>query len=59
MWPYRDESEVEALESHLEEQLGRELTAREKFYIALSQACLTRHSSAENDADTSDGLKAA
>jgi hypothetical protein len=42
MWVYRDETEMEELEKELKEKLGRELTPREKFYIALSQACITR-----------------
>ena len=61
MWPYRDQSEEEELESQLEDRLGRKLTPREKFYIALSQACLTRHDSSVTNADESldDDLKAA
>src|SRR5438045_5078963 len=33
------EPQLEKLEKQLRERLGRELTAREKFYVALSEAC--------------------
>jgi hypothetical protein len=33
------ENRLEELERQLREKLGRELTPREKFYLALSDAC--------------------
>jgi hypothetical protein len=33
------EMRLDELEKQLVEKLGRELTAREKFYVALSEAC--------------------
>jgi hypothetical protein len=62
MWAYREESEVEELQGRLEEQLGRKLTPREKFYIALSEACLSRHNGSSSDtgqSSDSNNLKAA
>jgi hypothetical protein len=34
-----NEMPLEELEKQLAEKLGRELTAREKFYVAFSEAC--------------------
>jgi hypothetical protein len=34
-----NEMGLDELEKRLAEKLGRELTAREKFYVALSEAC--------------------
>jgi len=34
-----EKTQLEKLEGDLTEHLGRELTAREKFYLALSEAC--------------------
>jgi hypothetical protein len=34
-----EKTPLEKLEGDLTEHLGRELTAREKFYLALSEAC--------------------
>lgn len=42
MWAYREETDLDELEKQLKEKLGRELTPREKFYVALSEACITR-----------------
>jgi hypothetical protein len=34
-----EKTQLEKIEGDLTEHLGRELTAREKFYLALSEAC--------------------
>ncbi len=34
-----EKTQLEKLEGDLTEHLGRELTPREKFYLALSEAC--------------------
>jgi len=49
---HEDETGLEVLEKRVAAELGRELTAREKFYLAFSEACAasrTGQMSAEGD----------
>jgi hypothetical protein len=49
---HEDETGLEVLEQRVAEELGRELTAREKFHLAFSEACAasrTRQMSAKGD----------
>ena len=39
---HEDETGLEALEQRVAAELGRELTAREKFDLAFYEACVTR-----------------
>ena len=47
MWAYWRENQLDELASELSEQLGRELTARERFYIALSESVTQRDNRSE------------
>jgi hypothetical protein len=48
---HEGETRLEALEQRVAAELGRELTAREKFHLAFSEACASRarQMSAEGD----------
>ena len=43
MMPTQQEQSLEHLERLLQHRLGREITPREKFYLALAEACAVRN----------------